>query len=301
MYRIGIDLGGTKTEIAVFQKDPSHVLFRKRLPTEQNKGYEHILEVMAILFAEAKSFCQYDFTVGVAIPGSISPQSSKVRNANLQALNGRTLKLDLEKKIGCPVWMANDANCLALSEATFGAGKGYDLVIGLILGTGMGGGVVFNGKVINGFTGVAAEFGHTSLDRYGKKCWCGNFGCIELHLSGTAFEDMDEELGTKSLGTGRRKGFEIYQSFLNKETRAVLSVQKYLEFFGQALANFSAAYDPDVFVLGGGMSNVEILYQAGYENMKSKLLVPDYAPKILKNQLGDSSGVFGAGILPISN
>ena len=291
MIRIGIDLGGTKTEILALEDETNQVLVRRRVPSEQEKGYQNILGVITELFLSVKKEVGGAPTLGIGIPGSISPKTGKIRNANFQALNGNLFKKDLEDRLQQPVWVANDANCLALSEYVLGAGKGAKSLVAFILGTGMGSGLVLDGRVLNGAMGIAGEIGHSSFDLYGKTCWCGNRGCLELYLSGTALELMDAESGPA------RTGRELYQAYQAGETRARLSLNRYIEYFGQAMANVTAAFDPECIVLGGGVSNIDVLYTAGLENMKNKLLVRDHYPKILKNTMGDSSGVFGAAFL----
>ena len=171
-HRIGVDMGGTKTEIMLTGDDPQDILQRKRVPTRQEEGYEFIVEQTAGLIKDYVKLCDDEPLIGIGIPGSVNPKINLVRNANTVCLNGNPLRIDLESLVQLPIFVENDANCFALSEALLGAGKGKDIIVGLIMGTGMGGGVIKNGKIWNGRHGIAGEFGHTSIDINGRECWC---------------------------------------------------------------------------------------------------------------------------------
>ena len=293
MKRIGIDLGGTKIEIILTPPDSIEPIFKKRVPTEQEKGYASILRKICDLVAEARSHTEDPVTIGIGIPGSVSPRTGKVRNANSQCLNGNSLKKDLEEKLEAPVFVANDANCLALSESTYGAGKGIDSVLAVILGTGMGGGIVTNGKLLEGLHGNAGEWGHYSLNMNGEKCWCGNQGCMELYLSGTGFQ----RLYAKRSGGGKNVE-EIYADFLAGDSVAKETVEDYLRYFGRGFADMIYIFDPDAIVLGGGVSNLPFLYDQGVEKVRENLFDKSLEFRILKNEMGDSSGIYGALLLP---
>jgi fructokinase len=291
--RIGIDLGGTKTEIILTGEDPLDIIHRRRVPTQQEKGYPFILQQLVDLINECLSLCKEIPLIGVGIPGSISPVTDLVRNANTTCLNGNPLKKDLESRLNLPVYMENDANCFALSEALSGAGKGYQLVLGLIMGTGMGGGVVRKGKILQGRHGILGEFGHISIDHAGRDCWCGQKGCLERYISGPAVEQQyKEKAGIK---TGLR---EIYQkSLTGKDAVACEVIDEFLAYFGRGLASLITAFDPDVVVIGGGLSNIPLLYSKGAELARKQVFSDECSTPIVQNLLGDSSGIFGAALL----
>ncbi|MGK0291533.1 MAG: fructokinase [bacterium] len=293
MNRIGVDLGGTKTEIILTNDTAKQVLYRKRISTQQEKGYKHILNQIADLIREAQNLSQVETKIGIGIPGSISPTTGKVRNANTQCLIGQDLKGDLENLIQQTIVIENDANCFALSEAILGAGKNHSVVAGIIMGTGMGGGLVAKQKLWTGLQGVAGEWGHSSIDYDGPECWCGQRGCLELFLSGTGIQNLYFQK------SGQKKTLqEIYTAFLEKsDLIAIQSIEQMCVHFGRGMANLIATFDPEVIILGGGVSNIPILYTKGVEETYKQLFNDELKTPIVKNQLGDSSGVFGAALL----
>lgn len=293
MKRIGIDLGGTKTEIILTTDDPFEVLHRKRVPTSQEKGYHFIIEQLANLIIEFRDLASDKTVVGMGIPGSINVKTGLVRNSNTQCLIGKRLKVDLEKKVNQAVWVENDANCFALSEARAGAGKGHKVVLGVIMGTGMGGGIVYNGELWSGLQGIAAEWGHTTIDIHGPLCWCGQRGCLEMYLSGTGISRMYKEK------TGSVKSAEEIFSLFERQTdsNATEVIEEFLYYFGRGMANLINTIDPNLIVIGGGVSNLAILYDKGIEQTKNQLFNTELDTPIVKNCLGDSSGIFGAAIL----
>ncbi len=291
--RIGIDLGGTKTEIILTHDDPLDIIHRKRVPTLQEKGYNHILQQLVELIKECLDLSDETPVIGVGIPGSISPETGLVRNANTTCLNGNPFKKDLERQIKLPVFMENDANCFALSEALLGAGRGHEIVLGLIMGTGMGGGVAKDRRVIQGRHGILGEFGHTSIDYNGRDCWCGAKGCLERYISGPAVEQQYvERCGTK---LGLREIYERYQS--KSDSIAMEVVEEFITFFGRGLANLITAFDPGIVVIGGGLSNIPLLYSKGADLARSQVFSDECTTPVVKNELGDSSGIFGAALL----
>ncbi|MDT8448234.1 MAG: ROK family protein [bacterium] len=290
--RIGIDLGGTKTEVLLSEQNPLEVIERKRVPTGQEKGYGFIVEQIAGLVKDFLKVCDEPPAIGIGIPGTLNHKTGLVRNANTQCLIGQPFKADLEKAIGQPVYVENDANCFALSEALFGAGKGYGRVMGIIMGTGMGGGLVENGRIWSGSMGIAAEFGHSTINYNGPECWCGNKGCLEMYISGSGAERHYKEL------TGQTKKLaQIYADFEAGEGAAQECINTLLFHFGLGLGNLITCFDPDVVVIGGGASNLPILYDQGVAQIRSHIFNDELTTPILKNQLGDSSGVFGAALL----
>ncbi|MBF0236499.1 MAG: ROK family protein [SAR324 cluster bacterium] len=291
--RIGIDLGGTKTEVILTEENVLQEVRRRRVPTQQERGYEFIIEQIAELVSEFQEMCDEPPVIGMGIPGSLFPQTGLVRNANTQCLIGKPLKKDLEKLVNSPVTIENDANCFALSEALLGAGKNHTMVAGVIMGTGMGGGIIYEGKLWKGQHGIAGEWGHSSINVDGPSCWCGQKGCMELYLSGTGIQHRYQEK------TGFFKNVrEIYESYEHHTDQASTSViQETMFYFGRAMANLIDTLDPNIIVIGGGISNLEVLYSDGVRQTAAQLFNPELQTPIVKNELGDSSGVYGAALL----
>ncbi len=291
--RIGIDMGGTKTEIMLTEDNPQKIIERKRVPTQADKGYEFILQQTAALIKDYIKLCDESPLIGIGIPGSINPKTGLVRNANTVCLIGHQLKKDLEALVQLPIRIENDANCFTLSEALLGAGKGYNSVMGLIMGTGMGGGIVVSGKIWGGLHGIAGEFGHTSINYDGPECWCGRKGCLELYISGTGVERNYLQLTGK-----KRKLKDIYQDFENNTDTAANQVINNLMFnFGRGIANLIVTYDPDIIVIGGGVSNIPLLYTEGINEISKQVFNDEMETPVVKNKLGDSSGIYGAALL----
>ncbi len=291
-FRIGLDLGGTKTEVILTTENPLELIAKKRIPTEQEKGYAHILKQTAALLQEMIARSPSPPSLGVGIPGNLSLQTNRVKNSNTACLIHQPFLRDLEGELNRKVHMENDANCFALAEALYGAGKGKNLVLGVILGTGVGGGIVFQGQLFKGPNGIAGEWGHSTLDYHGRDCWCGRKGCLETYLSGPAMEQRYRELSGKPLAL-----IEIEQRRLAGEPAALQLTQESLKLFGEAMANLIVCFDPDVLVLGGGVSNLPWLYTQGLAEVEKRLFDEALTTKIVKNQLGDSAGVYGAALL----
>lgn len=289
MIRIGVDFGGTKIEAAALGPDGT-IAARERRP---NPGsYEAAVETVRDL---VRAVGPEDATVGLGIPGSISPKTGMVRNANSTWLNGKPFKQDLEAALGRPVRLENDANCFALSEASDGAAAGAEVVFGAILGTGCGGGVVVRGRTMEGVNGIAGEWGHTPLpwprpsEYPGHQCWCGRGNCLETWISGTGFVEDYREATGKTL-----TGAEILAS---GDPEAGSALTRYIDRLARALAVICDILDPDVIVLGGGMSNVEALYER-VPGITARYAFTDvFETKIVKARHGDSSGVRGAAWL----
>ncbi len=287
MSRIGIDLGGTKTE-GIILNDNLEPIERKRIPTPQN-DYNAILNSVVDLVNDLKAKTN-DSTIGICTPGAISKKTGLIKNSNTQCLIGMSLKEDLEKALGKKVSMENDANCFAMAEAKMGAAKDYDVVFGVIMGTGVGGGIVINKKIHHGRTNIAGEWGHHTLHQNGNKCYCGKNGCVETYISGPALEKRWNEL------TGKKDSLpQIIQNF--DDDKAIQWKNEFLHNFGTALANVIDILDPDAIVLGGGVSNVSFLYDEGKKAVYDSVFSDLVDTPILKNQLGDSAGVFGASLL----
>ncbi len=293
-YRLGIDLGGTKIEGVILDPDNKQI-FRERLPTEQEKGYQHILSQIKHIYDWMKeSIKDKSFTFGIGTPGSLSKTTGLLRNSNTLCLNGQPLKTDLEKILEKPMTLENDANCLVIAEALLGAGKGKDLVFGVIMGTGCGGGISYKGELISGAMSIAGEWGHHTIDPNGPSCWCGKKGCVETLISGGGLEKLwklanQNELRLKEIVELSRKGDVTAKSFMNAFYRN----------YGRALSNIINILDPDIIILAGGVSNIDELYSEGYEEVKKNIFCDTFTTPIVKHSLGDSAGVLGAALIGI--
>lgn len=287
MYKLGVDLGGTKTE-AILLDENFNVLERKRIPTPQN-DYQQILDSISTLVLDLSKNIS-DFSLGICTPGAISKQTELIKNSNTQCLIGRSLKEDLENLLGKKVSMENDANCFTMAEATLGAAMEFDLVFGVILGTGVGGGIVIDKKLYPGRTNIAGEWGHHTLHPNGNLCYCGKTGCVETYISGPSLEKQWTQLTGKSQTLP-----EILSNFDNKIGK--IWKEEFIENFGSGLANVIDILDPDAIVLGGGLSNIDFLYAEGKESVYNKVFSDLVDTPILQNKLGDSAGVFGACML----
>jgi len=284
MYKLGVDLGGTKIE-AVLLDENFNVIKRKRISTPQN-DYQKILNSISSLVTEISENIS-DYSLGICTPGAISKQTGLIKNSNTQCLIGKSLKEDLENKIDKKISMENDANCFALAEATLGIAVDFDLVFGVILGTGVGGGIVIDKKLYPGRTNIGGEWGHHTLHRNGNPCYCGKTGCVETYISGPSLENHWTKLTGKSQSIP-----EILTSTDNENWK-----NEFLENFGYGLANVIDILDPDAIVLGGGLSNIDFLYTEGKKSIYDKVFSDLVDTPILKNKLGDSAGVFGACML----
>lgn len=289
MNKIGIDLGGTKIE-GILLDDKLNVIERKRIPTQQEKGYKSIVNSIASLVNELKTKTIDNVTIGLCTPGAISKKTGLIKNSNTQCLIGMPLQEDLKQILQQEISIENDANCFAIAEAILGAAKSYNVVFGVIMGTGVGGGIVFNKKIHKGRIYIAGEWGHHTLRINGNKCYCGKLGCVETYISGPALETRWTKL------TGKTESLQsIIQNLDNKEGQQWKN--EFLENFGIGLANVIDILDPDVIVLGGGISNIPFLYDEGRDSVYDKVFSDLIDTPILKNQLGDSAGVFGASLL----
>ena len=293
MLRIGLDLGGTKTE-GIVMDEAGKILLRERLPTPQTDGYDAILQSIYTLVRDLEKKTGQACHVGIGTPGAISARTGHLKNSNTVCLNGKPIQQDLEKILGRPIRIANDANCFALSEALDGAGKDYGTVFGVILGTGVGGGIVFHGKLHAGPQHIAGEWGHNILEADGPPCYCGKRGCVETFLSGPGLaHDWRRHGGGDTTLTAKT----IVALSEQGNTSAEAAIQRYLYRFGKALSVVINIVDPDVVVLGGGMSNIARLYTDGPERVARHVFNDELRTKILPNVHGDSSGVRGAAQL----
>ena len=290
MNKIGIDLGGTKIE-GILLDDKFNVIERTRISTQQEKGYNSIIDSIVSLVNSLKTISGDTVSIGVSAPGAISKKTGLIKNSNTHCLIGMSLKEDLEQALKQKIVLDNDANCFTMAEATLGAAKEHDVVFGVIIGTGVGGGIVINGNLHRGRTHIAGEWGHHTLRIDGNKCYCGKLGCVETYISGPALEKRWTTL------TGKTEALpSIIQNIDN--TKSGLQWKKeFLENFAIGLANVIDILDPDVIVLGGGVSNIPFLYDEGRDYVYDKVFSDLVETPILKNQLGDSAGVFGASLL----
>jgi fructokinase len=291
-YQIGIDLGGTKTEAILFDPDGCE-MFRERRPTPKQGSdvYTAICDTVHQLIEDTAGKIPGGkfYTVGIGIPGIIDTKTLLVQNANTTSLIGKPFKRELEKRLGRPIGVENDANCFTLAEAREGAAKGYRMVFGIIMGTGCGGGICVDNRVHDGLNGIAGEWGHFPVDPKGLECFCGNKGCIETKISGTGVEKSHARRFNKSL-----KMDAIVDGYRKGDPECSYTFLTFLEDFGRSLGGLISLLDPDAIVLGGGLSNIDELYTLGMEKVRQYAFHPRATTPVLENKLGDSAGVFGA-------
>jgi fructokinase len=294
MYRIGIDLGGTKIEGVVLDADGKEI-FRKRIPTERELGYQHILNRLKSMHDDlAAAVPGQPTTFGLGTPGALSPRTGLLKNSNTVCMNGQPVKADLARLLGRNIEIQNDANCFAMAEALLGAGKGKKLVFGVIMGTGCGGGIVYKGEVFTGPQAIAGEWGHMCIDPNGPLCYCGQKGCIETFISGGGLENRyAEKYGV------RRPLKEVEAAYFNREPQALEFMNWFFDRFGRAMANLIDILDPDIVVIGGGVSNFPAVYTEGVKAVRKYVFTDELETPIVKHQLGDSAGVFGAALVGI--
>ncbi|WP_298436070.1 ROK family protein [Geobacter sp.] len=289
-FRIGIDLGGTKIESVLLAPDGAE-LSRRRVPSAAGEGYGAVVSALhtLVIAAAAELPAGAAYTVGVGIPGSVDAVTGLVRNANSTCLIGNPLQHDLETLLGRPVGVRNDADCFTMAECRMGAGRGYGLVFGVIMGTGCGGGLCIDGTVREGPHRIAGEWGHLSVDPAGAPCYCGNRGCVETKISGSGVERAFREAYGDPLAMA-----EIVAGARSGEPRCAAVFERFLDDFGRALGGLISILDPDAVVLGGGLSNIDELYARGVERVRHHAFHDDLRTPILRNLLGDSAGVLGA-------
>lgn len=294
MFRIGIDLGGTKIEGIILDRSGQEI-FRKRIDTEQQHGYLHILKRISELYRDLAAHIQgKPHTFGIGTPGAISARTGLLKNSNTVCMNGQPVKVELERILGRPIGIQNDANCFAMAEALHGAGQGKKLVFGIIMGTGCGGGVVYKGEVFTGPQSIAGEWGHMSIDPNGPLCYCGQRGCVETYISGGGLAARYAE----KFGEQRRFK-DIVQNYYEGEPKAVEFIGIFLRHFGRAVANLIDVLDPDLIVIGGGVSNFDPLYTDGVAEVAKFVFSDALETPIVQNRLGDSAGVIGAALIGI--
>ncbi len=288
--KIGIDLGGTKTEVIVLDADLGE-RFRKRVATPE--AYQNRIDAICSLVTDAKAVAGPDATVGVGTPGALSPHTGRMQNA--ENLVGKPLRSDLESALGQTIRMANDANCFTHSEAIDGAAARYDTVFGVILGTGVGGGININGEILSGQNAIAGEWGHNPLprmtdsERPGAPCYCGRRGCIETFLNGRGLTRAYlERCGEMASPEEIAKGDTLHKA---------AALDLYVDRLARALASVINIIDPDIIVLGGGLSNIDQLYENLPPLLRAHVFSDGFSTPVVKAKHGDSSGVRGAALL----
>ena len=292
----GIDLGGTKIEGAIIDPvHPENTIHRLRLPTESSQGYDHILGQFSSLISqlEEASGLKRPARIGVGTPGVTTPSTRLLRNSNTLCLNEKPIAADLSRILGTQVTLANDANCCALAEATLGVAKGYHTVFGIILGTGVGGGIVVDGRALTGAHGICGEWGHNPIPGEITSCYCGRAGCVETVISGPALERFYRDLAKSDIRLPA-----IAKLAEKGDSKAKATLERLREKFAVALAAVINILDPDAIVIGGGVGNLDLLYEEETRTAVQRNLFNDFfLTPILRPSLGDSAGVFGAAIL----
>ena len=298
MY-LGIDLGGTKIEALVLNS-ANEEQFRKRIPSPRD-NYQETIKALLALYQEAEKICGYIQTIGLGIPGSLSPKNGAVRNANSTWLIGEDLSADLSKAFSQNLHIANDADCFTLSEAHDGAAAGKSCVMGLILGTGVGGGFCIDGKLLSGPNRISGEWGHNPI--YGldpnlpqRRCYCGRVNCVETYLSGPGLALSYQTLKSDNTLSAEK----VVEDMRNGDAGAKQVFEQYISILARALANHINAVDPDAIVIGGGLSNIDELYDALPSAIETHVFSDTFATPILKAKHGDASGVRGAAWLGLA-
>ena len=294
---LGIDLGGTKIEgIVLKSKENPEEVIRHRVDTEEEKGYSQVISNIKSLVDSIENRINHKFNkLGIGPPGTIDPETGLLKNSNSQCLNGMPIQKDLSKTLGKTILIQNDANCFALAETLLGSVKDHypnaKNVFGIIIGTGVGGGVIIDGKTLYGSQGIGGEWGHTIVTDNGDKCYCGKRGCVETVISGRALQIYYNKI------SGKKLKFEEIYAIKNSDSDAKKTFERLIKYFGKGLSNVVNIIDPEVIVLGGGLSNIDELYTEGYNELKKYVFNPTFKTPLLKPKLGDSAGVYGAALL----
>ena len=292
MFKIGIDLGGSKIEGIALDAQGTEIK-RQRIATEAEGGPAHIVARIAGLYAGlVYAIDDAAHTLGIGTPGALSKKTGLLKNSNTVCLNGQPLAALLEAALHHRLRIENDANCFALAEALHGAGRGHDCVFGVIMGTGCGGGIVLGGQLRTGPQAIAGEWGHMVIDPAGPACYCGARGCVETFISGSGLAKRFR------LRTGRALSAEqIVANADAGDADCVSALDDFHAHFGQAMANLLAVLDPDIVVIGGGMSHMDSLYTRGVAEVARRVFSDQLTTPIVRNMLGDSAGVIGAALV----
>jgi predicted NBD/HSP70 family sugar kinase len=297
-FLIGIDLGGTKIEGVILHKETLKVLFRERIKTEAEKGYNHILYRIKYLvdLLSKKADISFD-SLGIGTPGTLDPKLNVMKNCNSTVLNGKPFLSDLQQTLNMRVKMSNDANCFAIAETKLGIIKeeapNIKNVFGVIMGTGVGGGVIIDGKILGGLQGIGGEWGHNILEHNGDKCYCGKNGCVEQVISGPALERYYQNI------SGEDKPLkQIVSAYRARNDRyADKTMLRLFTNFGKAISVVINILDPEAIIIGGGLGNIDELYTLGIDEVKKHVFNLRLDTQFFKPKLGDSAGVFGAALL----
>ena len=294
---LGIDLGGTKIEgIVIESKENSKEVIRHRVDTEEKKGYLQVISNIKLLVEYIENKINHKFDkLGIGTPGTIDPETGLLKNSNSQCLNGKPIQKDLSETLDKVILIQNDANCFALAETLLGSVKDQyphaKNVFGIIMGTGVGGGVIINRKTVYGSQGIGGEWGHTIVTDSGDECYCGKRGCVETVISGRALQTYYSNI------SGRKLKFEEIYALRDSDKYAKETFDRLIIHFGKGLSNVVNILDPEVIVLGGGLSNIKELYSEGYKELKKYVFNPTFNTPIIRPKLGDSAGVYGAALL----
>lgn len=293
-FHIGIDLGGTKIEGIVLDHQYRECR-RIRMETRSSDGYANVLQRIIEIHSQlAMVALGKEVTLGICTPGSISKTNGLLKNCNATELNGHPLQADLLQRLGRPFTMENDANCFAIAEARHGAGSGHGCVLGIVLGTGVGAGIVVNGHLWSGRHGIAGEWGHMSVDPNGPPCYCGRKGCVERYLSGAALEANYQQ------STGQSADAARIVEMARRGNKAAFDVlDQFLSRFAGAVANVVAVLDPDAIVIGGGLASIDELYEEGALRLQRMVFNDAFHTPVLRNRLGNSAGVIGAAMVGV--
>ena len=292
---IGVDLGGTKTESIILDENGKEI---ERLRKDTPKNYNGTLDTVCELVNHLEEKYQKKCSVGIGTPGALSKETNCIKGGNSTWLNGRPLKKDIELRLNRKIFFENDANCFALSEAYDGAGSKHEIVFGVIMGTGVGGGLVINKKVINGFNNIAGEWGHNQMpigsnDKWNRHdCYCGKKGCIETFLSGPGFSKHYFDMHNIKLDAKI-----IQENANNGDEKALEFIFQYLDYLARGLAQVINIVDPGTIILGGGVSNMKQIYGNINPKLKKYVFSDTVNTEVVKNKFGDSSGVRGAADL----
>ncbi|MBX2869415.1 MAG: ROK family protein [Acidiferrobacterales bacterium] len=294
----GVDLGGTKIECAVLRSATRpETLARQRINTEADQGYQHVLKNIAgLIDATSQRIGLKPDMLGIGTPGTLDATTGLLRGSNSQNLQNQPIREDLQNLLGIPVLIENDANCFALAETRLGAASKNHAesgtVFGIIMGTGVGGGLVLDGQLISGRNQIAGEWGHNFLHASGGNCYCGKSGCVETIISGPALEAFftSKSGQTKNL-------YEITSLAREGHPHAVETINRLVQYFGIGVSSIINMLDPDMILIGGGVGNIDALYSAGVEAVAQHIFSPTMQTTIAQPTLGDSAGVFGAALL----
>lgn len=289
---LGIDVGGTKIELVVIDQN-FKVLYRERVSTDADENADIVFSKIEGLYLSAvKKFSNYNLSIGIGIPGVISKKNGILSHSTILSHNGLKIKKYYDSIFKKNYAIENDANCFALAESILGAGKKHSTVFGLILGTGTGSGIIFHQEIYNGANNIAGELGHSIIEKNGELCFCGKKGCLNAYISGTGLENLIFKNTKKHISA---------KSFLSKNNFSKhdkILINTYLDYFTTAISNIILIHDPEVIVIGGGLSNSKILYEDNFDQIFKKLKpFEKLNTKIVKNKLGDSAGVIGAALL----